>query len=463
MNIGIYYWMNHKFEVNMSGNLYGSEFRVMTFGESHGPYIGLVIDGLKPGLPIDINSIQKELNRRRPGQSSVVTPRSEADQAEIISGIFEGKTTGTPLCILIANQDQHSKDYRKLKDILRPGHAAFSFMQKYGIFDYRGGGRASGRETATRVAAGAVAKQFLINRGIEVIAFTRRIANIEIESIDLNEIEKNPVRTADAQAAIKMKEAIHKAQKEGDSLGGVIEILVRNCPPGLGEPVFNKLEADLAQLLMSVGAVKGFEMGSGFKAAHMKGSEFNDIFYFDEKEKRSRTRTNNSGGVLGGISNGEDLIMRIVVKPPSSITKQQDTVDNKGNPVKLSVGGRHDPCICPRIVPVSEAVVALVLIDHILMQERLADEGDLQIFRDQIDTLDTQILLLLAQRRNLIGKIGEHKKQTSRKILDAKREKFKINQWQEQAKLLNIPTNFAESLFKSILQDSHQIQNEKIK
>ena len=447
----------------MSGNLYGSAFRVLTFGESHGPYIGLVIDGLKPNLPIDIKSIQKELNRRRPGQSSVVTPRKETDQAEIISGIFEGKTTGTPICILIPNQDQHSKDYRKLKGILRPGHAAFSYIKKYGIFDYRGGGRASGRETATRVAAGAVAKQFLKNRGIEVMAYTRRIGNIEIESIDLNEIEKNPVRAADAQAARKMTDAIHKAQKEGDSLGGVIEILVRNCPPGLGEPVFNKLEADLAQLLMSVGAVKGFEMGGGFNAAHMRGSQFNDAFYFDKKESRFRTRTNHAGGVLGGISNGEDLIMRIAVKPPSSITKEQESVDNNGNPVILSIGGRHDPCICPRIVPVAEAMVALVLIDHILMQERLTHEGELQIFRDQIDTLDSQILLLLAQRRELIGKIAEHKKQNSRKTHDPNREKFKINQWQNQAKLLNIPEKFANSMFKFILQDSHQLQNEKLK
>jgi chorismate synthase len=447
----------------MSGNLYGSEFRVLTFGESHGPYIGLVIDGLKPGMPIDIHAIQAELNRRRPGQSSLVTPRTETDRAEIISGVFEGKTTGTPLCILIANQDQQSKDYQKLKDILRPGHAAYAYLQKYGIFDYRGGGRASGRETATRVAAGAVAKQFLSSRGIEVVAYTRRIGDIELESIDLNEIENNPVRTPDARAAGKMIATIEKARKEGDSLGGIIEIMVRNCPAGLGEPVFNKLEADLAQLLMSVGAVKGFEMGAGFRAGYMKGSKFNDLFYFDKEKKSFRTRTNNAGGVLGGISNGEDLVMRIAVKPPSSINKEQRTVDSSGNPVELSVGGRHDPCICPRIVPVSEAVVALVLIDHILMQERLNDKGDLQKCRDQIDTLDTQILLLLAQRRELIGKIAEHKSKNSLQVLDEDRERFKVNQWQEQAKTLNIPANLAETLFKSILTDSHQLQNAKFK
>jgi len=447
----------------MSGNLYGSAFRVMTFGESHGPYIGLVLDGLKPGLPINADQIQYELDRRRPGQSSVVTPRKETDQAEIISGIFKGKTTGTPICILIKNQDQRSGDYQKLKDILRPGHAAYSFLEKYGIFDYRGGGRASGRETATRVAAGAVAKQFLKSRGIEIIGFTRRVGEIEVQSIDLDEIEKNPVRTADAQVAKKMTEAILHAQKEGDSLGGVIEIRVKNCPSGLGEPVFNKLEADLAQLLMSIGAVKAFEMGDGFKAATMKGSQFNDAFYFDKQKKRFGTRTNRAGGVLGGITNGEDLVMRITVKPPSSIKKEQDTVDNQGNPVKLTIEGRHDACICPRIVPVAEAMVALVLIDHILMQERLSSGDELHEIRNQIDLLDMQFILLLAQRRYLIRKVAEYKAKKSRKVHDAKREDIKVKQWQEQAKALNIPKALIDSLFKSILSDSHHLQGEMLK
>ncbi|UCF62803.1 MAG: chorismate synthase [bacterium] len=447
----------------MSGNIYGSAFRVMTFGESHGPYIGLVIDGLRPGLPIDTDQIQYELDRRRPGQSSVVTPRKETDQAKIISGVFEGKTTGTPICILIQNQDQRSGDYQKLRDILRPGHAAYSFLEKYGIFDYRGGGRASGRETATRVAAGAVAKQFLKSRGIEIFGYTRRIGEIEIQSIDLDQIEKNPVRSADATAAKKMTEAILQAQNEGDSLGGVIEIQVKNCPSGLGEPVFNKLEADLAQVLMSIGAVKAFEMGDGFQAASMKGSEFNDNFYFNKKKKRFSTRTNHAGGVLGGITNGEDLIMRITVKPPSSIRKEQDTVDNQGNPVKLTVEGRHDSCICPRIVPVAEAMVALVLIDHILMQERLSNESRLHEIRHQIDMLDMQFILLLAQRRNLIRKIAEFKAQNSRKVHDAEREEFKVRQWQEQARTLDIPKDLVDSIFTSILSDSHHLQGETLK
>jgi len=447
----------------MSGNVFGSAFRVMTFGESHGPFIGLVLDGLKPGLPIDTDQIQFELNRRRPGQSSVVTPRKETDQAEIISGIFEGKTTGTPICILIKNRDQRPGDYRKLQHILRPGHAAYAFLQKYGIFDYRGGGRASGRETATRVAAGAVAKQILKNRGVEIIGFTQRIGDIEAQTIDLTEIEKNPVRTADRQAAVKMTQAILQAQQEGDSLGGVIEIRVKNCPAGLGEPVFNKLEADLAQLLMSIGAVKAFEMGDGFQASHLMGSEFNDAFYFDHKQKRFRTRTHHGGGVLGGISHGEDLIMRIAVKPPSSITKEQDTVDIQGNPVKLSIEGRHDPCICPRIVPVAEAMVALVLVDHILMQDRLSQGFSLTEIRDQIDVLDTQLLLLLAQRRNLIRKIAAYKAKNFRKIHDTKREEDKTKQWREQARALDIPEDLADSLLRSILADSHQLQGNILK
>ena len=262
----------------MSGNVFGSIFRVMTFGESHGPYIGMVIDGLKPGSAINAQEIQQELDRRRPGQSDLVTPRQETDRAEIISGIFEGKTTGTPLCILIRNQDQRSQDYQKLQNLLRPGHASFSYLQKYGIFDYRGGGRASGRETASRVAAGAVAKQLLKQRNIQILAYTRQIGDVMIDSVDLAEIEKNPVRSPDASAAKKMAAAISQAQQEGDSLGGVIEIVVKNCPAGLGEPVFNKLEADLAQALMSIGAVKAFEMGGGFSAAHQRGSNFNDLF-----------------------------------------------------------------------------------------------------------------------------------------------------------------------------------------
>ncbi|OGB64715.1 MAG: chorismate synthase [Caldithrix sp. RBG_13_44_9] len=446
----------------MSGNVFGSIFRVMTFGESHGPYIGMVIDGLQPGLAINVDEIQQELDRRRPGQSNLVTPRQETDRAEIVSGIFEGKTTGTPLCILIRNQDQRSLDYRNLKDLLRPGHASFTYLQKYGIFDYRGGGRASGRETATRVAAGAVAKQLLKQRDIHIFAYTKQIGDVVIDSVDFAEIEKNPVRSPDARAASKMAAAISQAQQQGDSLGGVIEIVVKNCPAGLGEPVFNKLDADLSQALMSIGAVKAFEVGGGFSAAHHTGSNFNDLFYYDSQSKKFHTQTNQAGGILGGISNGEDLVMRIAVKPPSSISKKQNTVDFSGKPAELEIKGRHDPCICPRVVPVAEAMVALVLIDHLLMQERISSLNDLENIRNKVDTIDTQIMLLYAQRRKLVGEIARIKKDKQLPVLDKTRETEKENKMQEMARELQIPSKLTTDLFHFILQDSYNIQEEII-
>jgi chorismate synthase len=446
----------------MSGNIFGKAFRVTTFGESHGPAIGLVIDGMKPGIPIDLQAVQEELNRRRPGQSKVVSSRQEQDRAEIISGIFEGKTTGTPLCIMIKNQDQRSRDYIDLQHILRPGHAGFSFLKKYGVFDFRGGGRASGRETATRVAAGAVAKQLLKSRGIEIVGYTRQIGNITAKNVDFSQIEKNAVRAPDTSTASEMTAAIQKAQKEGDSLGGLVEVLVRNCPVGLGEPVFNKLEADLASALMSIGAVKAFEMGDGFNTVTMQGSEFNDLFYFDTKTRTFHTRTNHAGGVLGGISNGEHLIMRIAVKPPSSIGKLQETVDDLGHPVLLNIGGRHDPCICPRVVPVAEAMVALVLIDHLLMQEQIEDKENLAVLRFHVDTIDTQLMLLLAQRREVIRKIGAIKKRENRGAFDREREASKRKKNNEFCRMLNLPLQMMQKIFEIIVADSHELQKETL-
>lgn len=391
----------------MSGSTFGEAFRVTTFGESHGPYIGAVIEGVKPNIPIDVGMIQTELDRRRPGQSHITTSRREKDRVEIISGIFEGKTTGAPICLLIRNEDQKPSDYERLKKLFRPGHAGYTFLKKYGVFDYRGGGRASGRETATRVVAGAIAKQFLQQRGIDVIAYTRQIGDIEIGEVDFSVIEKNKVRAPDLAAAQKMEDKITQIQQEGDSIGGVVEIVVRNCPAGIGEPVFHKLEAELAQALMSIGAVKGFEIGSGFKCATQKGSEHNDEFYFDPQAGEIRTRTNNAGGVLGGISNGEDLVMRIAVKPPSSIGKAQKTIDENGHGIAFQTGGRHDPCICPRVVPVAEAMVALVLLDLILMQERLIQEDSVEQILLKIRTIDAQLLLLLLHRVYLKRELAE--------------------------------------------------------
>jgi chorismate synthase len=384
-----------------SSNAFGNTISFITFGESHGPYIGVVIDGVKPGQPIDLTEIQHELNRRKPGQSSVTTPRNEADEAIIVSGVFEGKTTGTPLCILIKNQDQRSKDYGAIADILRPGHASHTYLQKYGVFDYRGGGRASGRETALRVAAGAIAKQFLRERGIEIIGFTRQVAHVRAETrtedIDVNIIESNIVRAPDVNAAEEMIAVIHEAQADGDSVGGVVEVVVKGCPAGLGEPMYHKLDADLAHALMTLGAVKGFEIGNGFESVLLRGSANNDPYYKDAGGN-FRTTTNNAGGIVGGISNGEDISVRIAVKAASSITKPTKTANRNGDMVDFSVEGRHDPCICPRVVPVAEAMVALVLLDHVLLQERISTDSTSEQLQQKLSTIDAEMRLLAMQK-----------------------------------------------------------------
>jgi chorismate synthase len=379
---------------------------MITFGESHGPYIGVVIDGIKPGLSIDIAEIQREMQRRRPGQSSVSTPRDEKDRAEIVSGVFEGKTTGTPICVLIRNEDQRSKDYSKLAEIFRPGHAAFTYLKKYGIFDYRGGGRASGRETATRVAAGAIAKQILREYGVGFHGFVRKIGPYEAQEVDYSVIEQNPVRCPDAQIAQKMEAYIREVAEQGDSVGGIVELHITGLPAGLGDPVFEKLDAELAHGLMSIGATKGIEFGSGFKAAEMLGSENNDVFHVDQNGA-VMPRTNNAGGLLGGISTGQDVVLRLAVKPPSSINKVQKTVDKFGNPVELSVGGRHDPCICPRVVPVAEAMAAIVILDLLLIQQQIQQNQQFTI-RQELDLVDAQLALLIQKRLLLAGQTTEN-------------------------------------------------------
>ncbi len=353
----------------MAGNTFGRLFKITTFGESHGKAIGVLIDGVKPNMKISEKEIQKELDRRKPGQSKVTTSRQESDKVEILSGVFKGKTLGTPICLLIWNKDQDSKAYEKIKDLFRPGHAGFTYLAKYGIQDYRGGGRASGRETASRVAAGALAKQILAKQGINIYAYTKKIGGIVAKKINLKEIDKNSVRCPDPVAAKAMEKKIFQVKKEGDSVGGIVEAVVINCPAGIGEPVFDKLDADLAKALMSIPAVKGFEVGSGFSSAKMKGSENNDEFYKDKISGRIRTKTNNAGGILGGISTGEDIVIRVAVKPTSSISKPQTTVDIKGRKKIIKVEGRHDPCICPRVVPVVESMIALVLVDHLMKQK----------------------------------------------------------------------------------------------
>jgi len=352
----------------MPGNSFGRLFRISTWGESHGKAVGVVLDGCPPGIKISEEDIQYELDRRRPGQSRITTQRNEPDKVEILSGIFKGKTTGTPISMIVWNTDAISKSYEDIKDTYRPGHADFTYDQKYGFRDYRGGGRSSNRETVGRVAAAAIAKKILNKKGIVTTGYVKQIGNIVAEKIDFKQIEKNAVRCPDKLKAKKMYDLIDKVRKDGDSIGGIVEIVTTGMPKGLGDPVFNKLDAELASALMGLGGIRGFEAGLGFEVAEKRGSEANDLMY----KKRNGTlgfKSNNAGGMLGGISNGEDLIVRIAIKPTSSISKKQVTVDKKGNRKELVVKGRHDPCLCPRAVPIAEAMVNLVLVDNILISK----------------------------------------------------------------------------------------------
>ena len=351
----------------MAGNTFGAAFRVTTWGESHGTAVGATIDGCPPGLVIGPEEIQQDLDRRRPGTGGAASPRKEPDKVELLSGTFEGKTTGTPITLVIYNKDAHSKSYDHLKNIFRPGHGDITYLQKYGIGDHRGGGRASARETAARVAAGAVARSLLyIRHGILVIAYTVALGGITSKKRDLSAISQNRLFCPDPEAAELMEEKVTQTKKQGDSLGGIVEIVARNCPAGLGEPVFDKLDGELARALMSIGAVKGVEVGAGFAAAARTGSENNDPITADGFV------TNNSGGILAGISNGDDIVTRVAVKPIPSIAKEQNTIDLDRQPVKIKIGGRHDISAIPRIIPVCEAMVCLTLADHLLRQRTIS-------------------------------------------------------------------------------------------
>ena len=354
------------------GNSFGKIFKVNTFGESHGGAVGVILDGCPPQLSIDIELIQKELNRRRPGQSRISTPRNEEDKLEILSGIKGNKTLGTPIAMIVRNKDQRPKDYNNLEKVFRPSHADGTYHLKYGIQADSGGGRASARETIGRVAGGAIAKQLLkALYNIEILSWVKRIHNIDsdlnYEKITLEEIESNIVRCPDKKIAQKMEKRIKELQQKGDSCGGVIECIVRNMPSGLGMPVFDKLEADLAKALMSLPATKGFEVGSGFAGTYLTGSEHNDPFIRSDDKNKLKTLSNFSGGIQGGISNGEIIEMRIAFKPTATIRKEQKTVNEKGEEVLISATGRHDPCVLPRAVPMVDAMVALVIADHLLL------------------------------------------------------------------------------------------------
>ncbi len=349
----------------MPGSSFGHLFRITTFGESHGGAVGVVVDGATPGLEISEAEIQQQLDRRKPGQSDVTTPRSEPDTVHILSGVFEGQTTGTPILLILYNKDARPSAYDDIKHLFRPGHADYTYHRKYGLRDYRGSGRASGRETAGRVAAGAIARKLLARRGVEAIAYTKRAAGVACETIDVTQIEQNLMRACDPDAAKRMIEKVRQARDVGDSFGGIVECRVSGVDAGLGEPVFDKLDAELARAMVSLGAVKGIEFGEGFAAADMSGSEHNDAMGPDG------FLTNHAGGVLGGISTGEEIVFRVAVKPTSSISQPQQTVSIDGQTETIETHGRHDPCICPRIVPVVEAMTAIVLEDHYKRQEAL--------------------------------------------------------------------------------------------
>ncbi|BDC35531.1 MAG: chorismate synthase [Candidatus Methanoliparum thermophilum] len=360
------------------GNTFGNLFKVTSWGESHGYAVGVVIDGCPAGLSLTKEDIQNELNKRRPGRSKLSSQRREKDEPLILSGIFDGKTTGMPISVIVKNEDIVSENYDDIKDILRPGHADYTYWKKYGIRDYRGGGRSSGRETVARVIAGSIAKKILLMNGVEVVAHVVQIGKIKARPMSFQDIksniEKNSVRCADLDAAISMTDVINDAKDKGDSVGGIVEIICRGAPPGLGEPVFDKLDADLAKSLMSIGAVKGVEIGLGFNYKDKLGSMVNDEFFLENGD--IKTRSNNSGGILGGISTGDDIVCRIVVKPTPSISKPQKTVDiSKMRETNIAIKGRHDPCICPRICPVAESMVSIVIVDHMLLANKIEKGG----------------------------------------------------------------------------------------
>lgn len=357
----------------MPGSSFGKIFRVHTFGESHGIAIGALIDGCPPGLTLDLQFIEKEMRRRKPGQSKITTQRREEDTVEIVSGIFEGVTTGTPIALIIRNADQRSKDYAHLANAYRPSHADYTYDVKYGFRDYRGGGRSSARETAARVAAGSIAKQLLQLAGVEVYAYVQSVGEIALQKdydqLDLTKVDDSIIRCPDPETAEKMIALVSEVKKQGDTIGGVIRCVIKNYPAGMGDPVFDKLHADLGKAMLSINAAKAFETGSGFAGTRQRGSAHNDLF--ENRDGKIVTRTNNSGGIQGGISNGMDIYFNVGFKPVATILRPQESVNRQGEKVMVEGKGRHDPCVLPRAVPIVEAMAALVLIDHLLIQNAL--------------------------------------------------------------------------------------------
>ena len=436
----------------MWSNTFGDCFTVTTFGESHGVALGAVLDGIAAGMPIDIADIQAQLDRRRPG-GPLASPRSEPDGVEILSGVFEGVTTGAPVCLLIRNRDARPGDYGHLKDVFRPGHGDYTWQKKYGIRDWRGGGRLSGRETVARVAAGAVARQLLARRGVSIVAHVIQIGDIMAETCDPARIDSDPLRCGDAEASMRMRRAIEDARAAGDSLGGVVQVECRGVPAGWGDPVFRKLDAALAHAMMSIGGVKGFGIGSGFAAAVMRGSEHNDPMTAEG------FGSNNAGGVLGGISTGAPILMRLAVKPTSSINQPQRSVDRQGNEVEIVGGGRHHPCLCPRIAPGAEAIAALTLADAMLAHEALTRaEDSLDALRAELDRRDAELLAALGARFAVARRIGDLKRSEGRTIEDSRREAEVYGHWQELARQCGLDEVFTGDLLALVLAQSKKVQ-----
>lgn len=355
-------------------NTFGKLFTLTTFGESHGVAVGGVVDGMPPGIPIDIDFIQHEMARRRPGQSRITTDRKELDQVELLSGVFEGKSTGTPIGFIVRNRNQQSKDYDSIADLFRPSHADYTYYNKYGIRDYRGGGRASARITLSRVVAGALAKLVLKQKGISITAYTSQVGDITLDKdyqkYDFSLIESNPVRCPEPKKAKEMEALIAEMKREGDTIGGVITCVIKGCPVGLGEPEFDKLHAQLGAAMLSINAVKGFEYGEGFASASYRGSQQNDVFIPSSDKQKThgiKTKTNHSGGIQGGISNGEDIYFRVAFKPVATLLMEQETINKEGEATKIDVHGRHDPCVLPRAVPIVEAMAAMTILDALLV------------------------------------------------------------------------------------------------
>jgi len=429
----------------MKSNSFGKYFGITTFGESHGPAIGVVIEDVKAGIEFPFDEIQKALNERKPGKNKFSSTRQEDDKLQVISGVFERKTTGMPICLLVYNSDARSKDYAHLKDIFRPNHADFTYFKKFKIFDYRGGGRASGRETISRVAASGIANGFLGD--IKISAYPIQIGEFSVTKFDEN--FTNDLHWKDSTNFDKLMQYLTKIQQKGNSVGGIVEMKIKNLPIGFGDPVFEKLDANFAKAILSIGAVKGIEFGDGFQLAKITGSEAND------QMDKTGFRSNHSGGILGGISNGNDINFRFVVKPTPSINILQKTVSKSGKEIIFQAKGRHDTCIVPRILPVAKAMVKLVLADAISYQKLITDEKlTLTDYRETLDKIDEDILVALARRKKISEKVKEFKQKNKIDIEDKNRENELISTLKEKADLWKINTKFIENIWQLILENS---------